>query len=83
MPEQKTLFRNLPLQCASEQQSAQNWLPLEIDQISSGNYQGQLRELRQKDVSVFLNIKIVRYTGMALLMTSPAPSLSCARSTRR
>ena len=53
MSEQKTLFRDQPLLDAFEQQLANNWLPLEIDQISFGNYQGQLREVRQNDVSVF------------------------------
>lgn len=53
MPEQQTLFRDKPLLDAYEQQLAQDWLPLEISQISAGNYQGQLRELRQDSVSVF------------------------------
>lgn len=50
---QRTLFRNLSLSDALEQQTAQDWLPLEITQLSAGAYQGQLREIQHDDVSVF------------------------------
>lgn len=53
MTKHKILFRDQSLQDAFEQQSAQNWLPLEINQISAGHYQGQIREVRQNGVSVF------------------------------
>lgn len=52
MTKQHTLFRDLPLLDTFEQQSAQDWLPLEITQLSAGAYQGQLRELQHNGVSV-------------------------------
>ena len=52
MFKQNTFFRERPLFDAFEQQSAQNWLPLEITQLSAGAYQGQLREIQHNDVSV-------------------------------
>jgi AraC family ethanolamine operon transcriptional activator len=65
MNKQSTLFRKLPLFDACEQQSAQNWLPLEITQLSAGPYQGQLREIQHHDVSVFLNSKTVWFINVA------------------
>lgn len=53
MTKHEILFRDRSLQDAFEQQSAQDWLPLEITQISAGNYQGHMREVRQDNVSVF------------------------------
>jgi AraC family transcriptional regulator, ethanolamine operon transcriptional activator len=52
MTKQSTIFRNLPLFDAFEQQSAQDWLPLEITQLSVGSYHGELRELQHNDVNV-------------------------------
>ena len=46
MTKQHTLFRDLPLLDTFEQQSAQDWLPLEITQLFQECYQGQLRELQ-------------------------------------
>lgn len=37
--------RNLLLHDVSEQWVEQNWLPVEFNQLSSGNYQGSIREL--------------------------------------
>ncbi len=53
LPNQKTLFHDQPLQSAFEQQSAQTWLPLEITQISAGDYKGKLRVIKQNNVSIF------------------------------
>lgn len=52
MSEHQILFRDKPLLDASEQQAAQDWLPLEITQISPGAYEGRIREVRQGSVSV-------------------------------
>ncbi len=46
-------FRDIPLFDASEQQANQSWLPIEITQLSTGNFQGNLRQIEHQDVSVF------------------------------
>lgn len=46
-------FRNIPLFDASEQQANQHWLPIEITQISTGNFQGNLRQIEHRDVGVY------------------------------
>lgn len=54
MDEQEILFRDRSLPDASVQQSFQDWLPSsEIHQISVGGFQGQLREIRHAQGSVF------------------------------
>ncbi|GAC17516.1 helix-turn-helix domain-containing protein [Paraglaciecola arctica] len=80
MLKQSTLFRKLPLFDACEQQSAQNWLPLEITQLSAGPYQGQLREIQHHDVSVFFEQQncMVHKRG---IMVDPFCTVSFARST--
>jgi AraC family transcriptional regulator, ethanolamine operon transcriptional activator len=45
--------RAIELSDASEQAATQNWLPLEINQISAGNYQGHMRVAEHADVSVY------------------------------
>ena len=52
LSKQHAFYRNEPLSDVSEQQAAQDWLPLEIAQISSGDYQGRIRELGNQDVRV-------------------------------
>lgn len=53
MPENKTLFRDKRVVDAFEQAAAQDWfLPLEITQLSTGNYQGHVRTIKHPDVSV-------------------------------
>lgn len=53
MSEQNSPFRNLTLLDASEQAEAQDWLPLEMNQISPGSYSGQMRVFEHDDVSVY------------------------------
>lgn len=53
MIKQSIQFRDTPLCDAFEQQSAQDWLPLEITQLSAGTYQGQVREIQYDNVGVF------------------------------
>lgn len=53
MPNKNILISETSLFDASEQALAQNWLPIEINQLSAGNYSGQLRNIEHPDVSVF------------------------------
>ncbi len=80
MPEQNTLFRDLPLLDAYEQQSAQDWLPLEITQLSAGAYQGKLREIQHNDVRVVFEHQncMVHKRG---IMANELCTVSFARST--
>jgi len=52
LSKQHAFYRNESLSDVSEQQAAQDWLPLEIAQISSGDYAGQLREIGNDNVRV-------------------------------
>jgi AraC family ethanolamine operon transcriptional activator len=80
MTKQSTIFRELPLFDAFEQQSAQTWLPLEITQLSAGAYRGQLREIQHDDVSVVFEQQncMVHKRG---IMGEPFCTVSFARST--
>lgn len=53
MSEQNILFRDRSLPDVSVQQSSQDWLPIEINQISEGHFSGQLREISHARGSVF------------------------------
>ena len=53
MRRQNVLFRERALCDAYEQQSAQDWLPLEVTQLSAGSFNGQLREIQHPDVGVY------------------------------
>jgi len=79
MIKQNTLFRDKPLSDAFEQQSAQDWLPLEITQLSAGAYQGQLRQIQHNDVSVFFEHQncMVHKRG---IMADPFCTVSFGRS---
>jgi AraC family ethanolamine operon transcriptional activator len=74
-----TLYREQPLFDAFEQQSAQNWLPIEITQLSAGPYQGTLREIQYDDVSVVFEHQncMVHKRG---IMSEPFCTVSFARS---
>lgn len=52
LSKQHAFYRDEPLSDVSEQQAAQDWLPLEIAQISSGDYHGRIKELGNQDVRV-------------------------------
>ncbi|WP_416305627.1 helix-turn-helix domain-containing protein [Neptunicella sp. SCSIO 80796] len=80
MPSQNAFFREHPLRDAFEQQLAQGWLPLEISQLSTGTFHGQLREIQHDDVSVFFEHQncMVHKRG---IMDSPFCTVSFARST--
>jgi AraC family transcriptional regulator, ethanolamine operon transcriptional activator len=47
-----TVYRDQPLFDAYEQQMAQDWLPIEIMQLSAGNFRGHYREVGNDDVRV-------------------------------
>ena len=49
-----THFRDLQLADASEQASAQDWLPVTIDQISSGSYSGHYQELNLPGIKMVI-----------------------------
>lgn len=53
MSKTQVLQHTLELSDASEQAAEQDWLPLEINQISAGNYQGHMRVLEHADVGVY------------------------------
>lgn len=80
MHRKNVLFRKRPLFDAFEQQSAQDWLPLEISQISAGTFHGQLREIQHADVSVYFEQQncMVHKRG---IMDTPFCTVSFARST--
>lgn len=46
------IIRNQALQSPYEQAKFQNWLPIEINQISAGHYSGHIHMLEQDEVSV-------------------------------
>lgn len=46
-------FRDRVVTDAHDQGAIQNWMPLEITQLSAGNYEGRVRIIGQQDVSVF------------------------------
>lgn len=52
LSKQRAFYRDESLSDVSEQQAAQDWLPFEIAQISSGDYEGQIREIGNHDVRV-------------------------------
>lgn len=81
MPKKTSFFRDRSLADAFEQQSAQNWLPLEITQLSAGSFEGQLREIQQDDVSVFFEHQncMVHKRGV---MDAAFCTVSFARSTK-
>jgi AraC family transcriptional regulator, ethanolamine operon transcriptional activator len=49
-----TVYRDQPLFDAYEQQVAQDWLPIEIMQLSAGQYRGHYREMGNDDVRIVL-----------------------------
>lgn len=51
---QHTVYRDQPLFDAYEQQMAQDWLPIEIMQLSAGQYRGHYREMGNEDVRIVL-----------------------------
>ncbi len=48
------VFKDLPLQDASEQASAQDWVPVTIDQIGSGTYAGHYQELNLPGIKMVI-----------------------------
>jgi AraC family transcriptional regulator, ethanolamine operon transcriptional activator len=52
MSDPKIKYRQTLLSDAYEQQAAQDWLPIEINQISYGQFAGEIREIQSDDVSV-------------------------------
>lgn len=52
MPENTITFHDKHVIDAFEQAAIQDWLPLEITQISAGDYQGDIRTIEHPDVSV-------------------------------
>lgn len=54
MTGKRVLFREQSLSDAYEQAAAQNWLPVEINQISTGQYAGRICVLEHAHVSAYL-----------------------------
>lgn len=57
MSEKNNLALNLTLLDASEQAEAQDWLPIEINQVSRGSYSGQMGVLQYDDVGIYREIQ--------------------------